>query len=78
MNLEAITPEYRLFIRRYADLFYVRHQWQGRVRYRVDPPNADVRAWFLEPWDAERIARFVPPRSPLRQALDLLGEPWAA
>ncbi len=71
-TLNRYSPEYRLFIRRYADLFYVRHRWRGRVRYRIVSPDAEARAWFLEPWDAERIARFVPPRSPLRQALDLL------
>jgi len=35
--LNAYSPEYRLFMRRYADLFYVRHQWRGKVSHCIDP-----------------------------------------
>jgi SAM-dependent methyltransferase len=71
--LNTHSPEYRLFIRRYAGLFYVRHQWRGEVQYRVDPPDAEQRAWFWEPWDADKVAQFVTPRNSVRQAIDLLS-----
>jgi DNA-directed RNA polymerase subunit RPC12/RpoP len=50
----------------------VRHQWRGKIRYAVHPADDERRAWFGKPWDAEKVARFVPPRSMSRQAIDLL------
>lgn len=79
-TLNAHSPEYRLFIRRYADLFYVRHHWRDEITYCVDPSGHERRAWFLEVWDAAKVGRFVAPRSPGRQACDLvlgtLGSLW--
>jgi SAM-dependent methyltransferase len=79
-TLNANSPEYRLFVRRYADLFYVRHRWRDRVDYCVEPLDDERRSWFVEPWDSVVVARFVPPRSQGRQALDLLlgalGSVW--
>lgn len=72
-TLNTHSPEYRLLIRRYAHLFYVRHEWQGEVRYCIEPSDPERRAWFVEPWDAGRVARFVPPRGQGRQALELLA-----
>lgn len=69
-TLNRHSPEYRLFVRRYADLFYVRYHWRDRVNYCVEPLDEKRRAWFLEPWDAEKIARFVPARSLSQQSPD--------
>lgn len=71
-TLNTHSPEYRLFVRRYADLFYVRYHWRDRVNYCIEPLDADRRAWFLEPWDAARVVSFVAPRNPGQQACDLL------
>jgi SAM-dependent methyltransferase len=71
-TLNTNSPEYRLFVRRYADLFYVRHHWRDQVNYCVEPQDNERRAWFLEPWNAVRVARFVSPRNQVRQARDLL------
>lgn len=76
--LNTYSPEYRLFIRRYADLFYVRHHWQGEVRYCINPTDDERRAWFTEPWDRAKAAQFVTPRSSIRQALDLLIGAWGS
>ena len=71
-TLNTYSPEYRLLIRRYANLFYVRHQWRDEIPYCIAPPDDERRAWLLEPWDAVKIARFVLPRSRTQQALGLL------
>lgn len=72
-TLNTYSPEYRLFVRRYANLFYVRHRWYGEINYSVDPIDAKRQAWFLEQWDADKVARFVTPRSLRQQALGLLA-----
>jgi len=77
-TLNTYSPEYRLFVRRYADLFYVRHRWRGEINYCVEPTDDERRAWFLESWDAVKVARFVSPRSPGRQALELLAGAFAS
>jgi len=72
-TLNTHSPEYRLFIRRYADLFYVRYRWRDEIDYCVNPTDDERLAWFLEPWDKVKASRFVASRSPARQALDLLA-----
>jgi len=71
-TLNANSPEYRLFVRRYANLFYVRHRWRASLKYCVEPVDDERRAWFVEPWDSARVARFAPPCSQGRQVRDLL------
>ena len=72
-RLNRYSPEYRLLIRRYAGLFYVRYQWWETVRYTVQPADDGRQAWFYEPWGEDKAARFVSPRSMSRQAFDLLA-----
>ena len=78
--LNRNSPEYRLFLRRYADLFYVRYQCQDAVEYCVDPEDERYRSWFAEPWDIEKAESFVTRRTMAQQALDLLfgafGSVW--
>ena len=78
--LNTHSPEYRLFLRRYLDLFYVRYQWRGEIKYRIDPTDDYRRAWLQGPWPELKVSRFVAPRNPGRQARDLvtgvLGSLW--
>ena len=71
--LNTHSPEYRMFIRRYADLFFVRHLWHGEIRCCIEPTDDRRRAWFEQPWDTCRVSRFVTPRSSKRQAFDLVA-----
>ena len=71
-SLNRNSAEYRLLIRRYADLFFVRHRWRDSVSFNVEPSDPARRAWFQEPWDAAKVAQYVAHRSPPLQARDLL------
>ncbi len=79
-HLNAQSPEYRLFLRRYADLFYVRHYWKGRINYAIESVDMERRSWFDQPWDKAKAAHFVPTRGTNQQAKDLLvgafGSVW--
>jgi len=71
--LNKYSPEYRLFIRKYADLFYVRYQWDGEIAYCINPSDKERRSWFMDPWDKAKAAHFITPRSLRQQAFDLLA-----
>lgn len=45
--------EYGLLVKAYLDLFYVRHEWSGTVRYEVYPSMEQAPDIFRLPWDAE-------------------------
>jgi SAM-dependent methyltransferase len=71
-RLNRYSSEYRLFIRRYADLFYVRYQWQDNVQYCITPPDGDRQSWFSNPWDETQLRHYVPPRGRLKQGIELI------
>lgn len=70
MNKHSL--EYRLLIRRYADLFFVRHHWNGKINYCLEPFDDERRAWFQQPWDEAKVARFVVSRNTRQQTRELL------
>ncbi len=71
--LNKHSPEYRLFTRRYADLLFVRYQWDNEISYCINPSDDARRSWFTEPWDEDKVARFVPARNRSQQAFELLS-----
>lgn len=52
-ELGVSSLEYGLLVKAYIDLFYVRHEWSGRVRYEFYPSLADAPAILREPWTAD-------------------------
>jgi len=74
-TLNTYSPEYRLFLRRYAQLFHVRHFWKDHVAYSVNPDDDQRKTWFFKSWDKQKVDAFVTPRSSGQQALELI---WGA
>jgi SAM-dependent methyltransferase len=65
--------EYGLLIKAYLDLFYVRHEWSGTVRYEFYSSPADAPAILREPWQADTARPWLARRGLKDLAGNLIG-----
>jgi len=64
--------EYGLLIKAYKDLFYIRHEWFGEIRFEVYPSLEKAPFIFRVPWNAEIANQWISPQSSLQQINNLL------
>jgi len=64
--------EYGLLVKAYKDLFYVRHEWSGAVRYQVYSSIDQAPALFRSPWSGETARLWVARQKSLQQARNLV------
>lgn len=70
--LNSQSLEYRLFVRRFRNLFFIRYQWEKNIKYQIDPSDSYFRSFFIEPWTKKQCIKFVPQSSFSKQLLKLL------
>ncbi len=64
--------EYGLLIRAYTDLFYVRYEWRGDIRFRVYDSIEHAPLFFYKPWDTDTARPYIPARGSAQQVIGLL------
>lgn len=64
--------EYGLLIRAYKDLFYVRHEWFGDIRYEIYSSIDDAPTLFRSPWNTKTARIWIARQSGLQQTKNLL------
>jgi len=55
----ANTLEYRIFAKKFENIFLVKHEWKGNVRYVIEPKDPYLLSFFEEPWDENKIKLFI-------------------
>jgi hypothetical protein len=71
-EIRVNSLEYGLLMKAYPDLFYVRHEWFGDIRYEIYSCVDQAPVFFRSPWNAETARLWVARRSSLQQVKNLM------